>query len=189
MSRILIHQNGKMPRFQPVANQMLDATRCLKVRAIRLESASFDSLDGISETILEQERYTVQTRRATTFKFVDRDDARFLLGIVRFGVRLINPADEGSAGDVIFYSIEAGFVAEFEVVSQDYDEAGFEEFIDKNVAHVVWPFWRQHVYSTLQTACLPLLPIPLMAGLHPTARISKESADLDLSEDGTTKEP
>lgn len=143
---------------------MLDPTKCFRVTAIRLDSASFESLDGISETLLERDQCTVQTRRWTNHKFVERLDSQFLLATVHIGIRLIESQDDAQPVEIVFYSIQASFVAEFEVVSKEYDETSFDEFLSKNVAHVVWPFWRQHVYSTLQAASLPLLPIPLMAG-------------------------
>lgn len=39
-----------------------------------------------------------------------------------------------------------------------------EEFASFNSVHNAWPFWRQHVFQTINNAHLPSLDIPLMKG-------------------------
>jgi hypothetical protein len=58
------------------------------------------------------------------------------------------------------FCIEATFRAEYRVRKSASKEA-LKEFGQFNAPHNIWPFWREHVYSTIAKADLPEVQIGL----------------------------
>lgn len=83
-----------------------------------------------------------------------------LRALVRLGVRMV-PAEQEDPDPI--YTLEATFCADYFVLTPPSEET-FQEFVDFNCIHNVWPFWRQHVFDTLKRASLPVPSVPLFAG-------------------------
>jgi hypothetical protein len=64
----------------------------------------------------------------------------------------------------VFYSVEATFRVDY-LVKGELSKAEVREFTEFNSAHNVWPFWRQHVFTTAKVAELPHIDVPLMRGI------------------------
>lgn len=56
--------------------------------------------------------------------------------------------------------IEACFIAKYHQ-SKNVSEEAVSEFVQFNVVHNVWPFWREHAFRTAVQAKLPTPIIPL----------------------------
>ena len=151
---------------------MLDPVKCFKILNIRLGASNFTSVSDVAETVINNERCTVQSRRWVTHEFIDRETQTgtisLLAATVHLGVRLLEAKIDESAGSKpkALYTIEANFIAEFEVIADDFNETSLRKFLDSNAAHIAWPFWRHHVFVVLQTACLPVIQVPLLAGVR-----------------------
>lgn len=77
------------------------------------------------------------------------------------GLRAIVDLDGGQEEPL--HTIEATFAVEYRIV-RPLPHEKMTEFIEFNCAHNVWPFWREHVYSTLRAASLPVLNVPFFPG-------------------------
>jgi hypothetical protein len=152
----------------------LDPIKCFRLREIKVRNARFRPAKDIDDLVIDAAKTTVQTRRWVEHAFGKRagenGQADFLKTIVHFGLRLVNiAADQLGSGeegkDQVVYTIESSFAVYFEIKCRDYDEAGLAHFLEANVPHIAWPFWREHVFSTLRSASLPLVDIPLMPGI------------------------
>ncbi|HTC27253.1 hypothetical protein [Dyella sp.] len=154
---------------------MLDPVKCFDLSNIRLAYSTFRTMSHIGEVVIDDDKCVIQTRRWVEHEFVTRElmddvEVNFLIATVHLGMRLVNDeqdkggeSDESAEEGDPIYVIEAGFVAEFKVVCEEFDEESLQDFTSKNAPHVVWPFWRQHVCGTLQSASLPVVQVPLMA--------------------------
>lgn len=146
-----------------------------QVANIRLVGSTFETI-AVVESEKIGENSIVQTRRWITpdiraYQVGDLEQSALFV-TVHLGMRLLRVNADGDstqevADDVIF-RLEAAFRAEFKIINSSYAEADFQQFIDVNATHIVWPFWREHVFSTLRKACLPAVEVPLMAPATPT---------------------
>lgn len=126
------------------------------------------------------EKMHVQSRRAFEPELVDataQDGQTIELFRVKvtLGIRAIYAGED----DEPLHSLEATFAVEYEILSAlPHDK--MSEFIEFNSAHNVWPFWREHVFSTLRSASLPVLNVPFFPGEKKKAakaRKKKQAAD------------
>lgn len=85
---------------------------------------------------------------------------------VELGTRVVSKGAKNDATNDVIVEIEARFLVLYEVEEAVSDEK-MELFANLNAVHIVWPFWRQHVFDLVQRAHLPRLEIPLLAGLMP----------------------
>ncbi|WP_311238263.1 MULTISPECIES: hypothetical protein [unclassified Xanthomonas] len=103
------------------------------------------------------------------------DEDQFLLRVLaKFGIRSVYQETAESEIEVL-YSIEATFSVEYFVIRTPTKEM-FSQFVKYNCVHNAWPFWRQHVYDTLRSASLPLLPIPFFPGKKPVKKKKIQSS-------------
>ncbi|MBH1826293.1 hypothetical protein I5W35_03965 [Stenotrophomonas maltophilia] len=135
------------------------------------------SRDGSYDPSAHKGRLVAQSfQRATPDVFkVDvegEDESSVLLRVlVNLGVRSVLQADPHSvaehedddAHEEVIFTLEATFAVEYFVLDNPSKE-DFLGFVDFNCVHNVWPFWREHVLSTLRQASLPIPAVPLFAG-------------------------
>ncbi|WP_053322552.1 protein-export chaperone SecB [Mariprofundus ferrooxydans] len=77
------------------------------------------------------------------------------------GVRLIDPLIDESSDDFLKVEILATFEAEYQLVNIDgFDEDGMSHFLNRNVPHHVWPYWREFVQSTCSRIGIPEIVVP-----------------------------
>lgn len=106
----------------------------------------------------------VQTRRAFKPELIDAtaqdgQKAELFRVKVTLGIRAIYAGKD----DDPLHSLEATFAVEYQILNTLPDDK-MSEFIEFNSAHNVWPFWREHVFSTLRSASLPVLNVPFFPG-------------------------
>lgn len=164
---------------------MLDPIKCFRLKNIRLISSNFSTVEDVGEKLIEEAECTVQTRRWVQPGFVTRETSgeqmSLLLVTVNLGLRLVDAHASANEEATPIYTLEASFVTEFEVLSTEFDNSSLDEFSTKNAAHVVWPYWRQHVASTLHAASLPALQIPLMAGIKSQDSVERVPGSTDAT--------
>jgi hypothetical protein len=85
---------------------------------------------------------------------------------IELGTRVVKKDSAGDTQRHVVVEIEARFLVLYEVGQAISDEA-MALFAKINAVHIVWPFWRQHVFDLVQRAHLPRLEIPLLAGTMP----------------------
>src|SRR6185312_15609404 len=151
-----------------------------KLQSIKLRKTSFEVMDSIDEVIINDDGFTVQSRRGSGWKYlkrVENDASDLFEAEIGLGIRLIEQSQEsGNNPYRVVYSIEAVFAVIFEVIDSSFDPNELGEFADRNGTHLVWPYWRQFVSQTLQAACIPQLTISLLA---PVMKKSTASAQDD----------
>lgn len=106
--------------------------------------------DGKTET---------QFRRALDVEMLDAVTAEgehesLVRVLVTLGVRCVT-----SAGEEPLHSLESTFAVEYRVL-QELPSDKMGDFVQFNCVHNAWPFWREHVYTTLKKASLPPISIP-----------------------------
>lgn len=172
-----------------------DPSQAFRLHTVKLAYANFCIANDSEAVSLDDGRTTVQARRwvvpSLKQEKVDDDDEAVLRVLVHLGLRKVTiqsresvGAEDGSNGSrkqtsnskddvLVHYEIEAHFAVEFVINNTPDTQEDFERFIEVNAVHIAWPFWREHVFSTLRAASLPLAEVPLLA----PARAQKKSAD------------
>ena len=147
-------------------NPISNAASCLKLLDIYRYSSSvqrFSNLhpENTPENMTQQAK---QSFKAELLQPEPKDSAPDIVKIlVTLGDRLVSP-DEDNEGEVKpLAHFEADFIVLYEVKEQLKDGA-LEEFVNFNVLHNVWPFWREFVFSNAESMHLPKPDIPLMCG-------------------------
>lgn len=142
------------------ADLIRQATQALKVKDIVLFECKLiqgtEPPEGAAP-VLQQKRATqlVRARSTAESAFDDVMQVR-----VSLGVRLAY--DVETEAKVVF-EVEADFVVDYECVSELTVDAA-TAFSEINSVHIVWPFWRQHVFDMVARARLPQIEVPLLSG-------------------------
>jgi len=77
------------------------------------------------------------------------------------GVRLIDPSLHEDTDEFLKVEIIATFEAEYQLINpDDFNEDGMSQFLNRNVPHHVWPYWREFVQSTCARIGIPEIVIP-----------------------------
>lgn len=125
--------------------------------------------DGVYRKDLHEGKCVLQSfRKATPELFRaevegEEDTTLLLRVLVDLGVRSVFEHGDGSEEDEVLYTVEATFAAEYFVIDTPKGAEDLRAFVDLNVVHNVWPFWRQHVVDTTRRASLPVPSVPLFA--------------------------
>ena len=143
---------------------------------VRLMSSSFATLERIDlEPVSDDD--VIQTRRWNEAELFEGETPggekkTGLFVTVNLGLRRVRAHDaqaQENAQETVLYCIEAAFLVDFEVIDKAYSEDDVQHFSDANACHIVWPFWREHVFRTLRDAVLPATEVPLLAPVPPRA--------------------
>lgn len=159
-SRRSVDKEARNPR-----ELILEVTKNLNLRDIWLYSSHFDrpgegSNESYSEVLQEHKRFV----QYTDYEIDEQGQMARLLDIsVGLGVRA-RAASRDSDEPLVLHVIEANYVVRYQVIG-DVTDDGIKAFAEFNAIHNVWPFWRHHVFETLEKARLPHLDIPLFAGI------------------------
>ncbi|MDX8410609.1 MAG: hypothetical protein R8K46_01880 [Mariprofundaceae bacterium] len=86
-------------------------------------------------------------------------------GVVSFqyeaGVRLVDDEIDEAGDDYVKVEIIAVFASEYQLSeAAAFDEDAMSEFLNHNVRHHVWPYWREYLQSTCTRMGLPVIPVP-----------------------------
>ncbi len=137
-------------------------TKTLKL----LDIALHDSKYQFSPELLTKDLPDSQMmKRLVSYQFISpsKEAGEVLLVKIDLGVRLCRDEDQNEESNILV-EIEAGFVASYSITNK-IDEDSYKLFAEFNSVHNVWPFWRQHVYDIVQRGRLPVIDIPLLAGI------------------------
>lgn len=142
---------------------LLSTTGKLRLRSLLLYRSRFDRPveipDGFEGRLEQQYRHGVQARLGS--EIAEGVETKLMLATVTLGTRLVGEAGDGEPP--VHVVIEADFQVEYEL-QDGLAEDALKAFVNFNVVHNVWPFWRQHVFDIVQRGGLPPLEIPLFAG-------------------------
>ncbi|NWO03111.1 MAG: hypothetical protein HLX52_09180 [Idiomarinaceae bacterium] len=71
------------------------------------------------------------------------------------------PASEVDDDKIVLLEITASYCVDF-IAPREFDLSmeGFERFCRSKVLNYIWPFWREHVYSSCAKARVPKFDIP-----------------------------
>jgi hypothetical protein len=139
----------------------------IKLKTVRLLESNFSTCDRIDRYAIDPDVTSIQTRRWTEVVVLDDDEPgadRELTVVAQFGIRLIKNEDELSADPYCFYTLEAKYAVAFEVIEPEraFEGEFLKKFADRAPVNIVWPFWREHIFSTLREASLPTPEVSLM---------------------------
>lgn len=139
---------------------LMVASQALRLKDIALfecHLARGKQPDGAPPLVLHHKRGVqfVRTKSSPDAKF----DDQLQVG-VRLGYRVV---DETAAEPQMVFEIEAEFAVSY-TFTADIAEEAIQAFANLNCAHIVWPFWRQHVFDTVARARLPQFEVPLLSG-------------------------
>jgi len=96
-------------------------------------------------------------------------------GVVSFqfeaGVRLVDDEVDEAADDYVKVEMVAVFASEYQLSeAATFDEDAMSEFLNHNVRHHVWPYWREYLQSTCARMGLPVIPVPHQFYLQATEK-------------------
>ncbi len=157
----------------------LDQLHQFKLKTVRLVDSKFGTAEEVERQSIERQKTYIQTRR-----WVDlvSDDQPGLTALVSLGIRLIKAEDSESEDPYTYYSLEAKYAVEFELEKEardDFDKSFLDKFVDATPINIVWPFWRENIFSTLRSASLPTPEVPLMPAVF-----QSDTTDADGPENG-----
>lgn len=139
------------------------AADVLSIKDVVLYGAKFDQQQPLPQKGGEVEQ---QQMDAWRFKKTRAGKQEWLQVLYTFGVRLAKPGEEqSSANPEVYYTIEAEFVAHYQLMDADLPEDAIKAFAEFNAKHNIWPFWREHVFATCQRARINPPNIGLYTGL------------------------
>ncbi|WP_287963468.1 hypothetical protein [Alcanivorax sp.] len=104
-----------------------------------------------------------KARHLNEYKLVPMADNENQLVVFCFeaGVRLVDDSVDKDSDDFVQVEITAIFTSEYMLSDRSsFDEEAFGEFLEHNVRHHVWPYWREYVQSTCGRMGLPAIPVP-----------------------------
>lgn len=155
------------------ARLLEQAISALKLRDIWLHSCGFQRPTALDDPSPSQNvSASILTKRGVRFEQGELTESESQIQILRvyidLGIRIA-----GTEGDEppIYVEIEAVYCAEYSVL-KDVSEEAIKAFAQFNAVHNVWPFWRHHVFDTVQRGRLPHIEVPLFSG-----PVTAESSD------------
>lgn len=113
--------------------------------------------DNIPEGMVQQNKIGIEV---SIYESLESDE-KIVRAKILFGLRFCLENEDKKN---ILGQVEAEFIAEYKVKHPISDEA-MNEFMKFNVAHNVWPFWREFAFRTTNDTKLPKPIIPLMKGI------------------------
>jgi hypothetical protein len=143
------------------------ATKKLELLNIVLHEAhltrnpSHEDASSYPSGLKQQEKLGIQSDEIVYE--TDKKKFNLLRVYVSLGNRAVSSEKQG-ASPTVFYSIEATFRVDY-LVKGELSKGEVREFSEFNSVHNVWPFWRQHVFTTVKIAELPHVDVPLMRGI------------------------
>lgn len=142
----------------------------LRLVDIALVESRFDRPIDFPST--PEVNFALMTKKVVTYQFEKSSDlGELLMAKVDLGVRLCNGDAVEDVEPQTFVEVEAKFLVMYALSTRIDEEKAYKLFAEHNCVHNVWPFWRQHVFDIVQRGRLPMIEIPLMAGIpkEPTA--------------------
>lgn len=138
-----------------------EAIKSLELIDIHLYSTSiirFEEInsDNYPEEMEQQNKISIKAEFLE--KADESDTSKLIHAKVEFGLRFITKDDENKIKNLV--EIEACFIAKYHQL-QEVSEEAISQFIQFNVVHNVWPFWREHAFRSAAQAKLPTPIIPL----------------------------
>jgi hypothetical protein len=98
------------------------------------------------------------------------------------------PADYAPKPEEILATIEATFVAEYQLKDPTVGPEALGAFSQHNVAYHIWPYWREHIMDVTSRMLLPRVTLPMhvfKAGgptkSHEVSVSAKEADELPLT--------
>lgn len=145
-----------------------EASASLRLDDIVLVNARFERPVPPPED--PEEELQQQYKRSVRYSIENDDEAsdekRSVSITVVLGIRLVRQSEknEGSETETVVILIEAEYLAIYKM-TKDVTDKAIKVFAKFNAVHNVWPFWRHHIFDICQRAKLPILNVPLMAGV------------------------
>lgn len=138
-----------------------EAIKSLELIDIHLYSTSIIRFEEISSNNYPEEmeqQNKISIKAEFLEKEGDSDNSRLIHAKVEFGLRFIEENKESEIKTLA--EIEACFIAKYHQQQEVSDEA-INKFMQFNVIHNVWPFWREYAFRSAAQAKLPTPIIPL----------------------------
>lgn len=139
-----------------------EAIKSLELIDIHLYSTSISRFEEINSDDYPEEMGQ-QNKISVKAEFLendsdDSDDSRLIHAKVEFGLRFIEENEESEIKTLA--EIEACFIVKYHQ-TQEVSEEAINEFMQFNVVHNAWPFWREHAFRSAAQAKLPTPMISL----------------------------
>lgn len=155
--------------MKPEARKLIkEATASLCLVDIVLADARFerpmlppeDPEEELRQQYKRSVRYSIENGNEAS------DKERSVNVTVALGIRLVCQSEkkEEPKTETVVILIEAEYLAIYKM-TKDVTDKAIKVFARFNAVHNVWPFWRHHVFDICQRAKLPILNVPLMAGV------------------------
>jgi len=133
-----------------------EAIKALDLLDIYLYSTSVNRFENITD-INHPEDMVQQIKISINAEFLETDSSEHIKyeminAKVNIGLRFITENKDDEVN--ILSEIESCFIAKYEKKG-DVSEDAINEFMEYNVIHNVWPFWREHAFRMSLEAKLP----------------------------------
>jgi len=104
-----------------------------------------------------------KARPLSEYKLMLDDEGAQSLVVFYFeaGIRLVDDSVDEKNDGFVKVEVVATFASEYRHTKADgFDGNAMSEFLNHNVRHHVWPYWREYVQSTCMRMGLPVVPVP-----------------------------
>ncbi|OUR72131.1 hypothetical protein A9Q78_07420 [Methylophaga sp. 41_12_T18] len=138
-----------------------EAIKSLELIDIHLYSTSISRFEEINsdnypEGMAQQNKISIKAEFLE--KEEDSDGSALIHAKIEFGLRFVEENEESEINTLA--EIEACFIVKYHQ-SQEISEEAINEFMEFNVVHNAWPFWREHAFRSAAQAKLPTPMISL----------------------------
>lgn len=138
-----------------------EAAKALALNDITLFESRFRRGDlSKAEGSIQNKKGVRYTRSTLT---VEGKEHSSLQVLVSLGTRVVKAGSTDDDEKSLLFMIEADYLVEYRIIDEISDDAA-KAFAHFNGVHNVWPFWRQHVFTTVEQGRLPRIDVPLFTG-------------------------
>jgi len=141
------------------------AAKSLVPAGVLLRSTKVDTHPEFHRQMEQPENLQVQyrARHLNEYKLMLTEEEN--QGIMAFffeaSIRLVDDSIDEKDDAFVKVEIVATFASEYILSNaNDFDEDAMSEFLNHNVQHHIWPYWREYVQSTCARMGLPAVPVP-----------------------------
>lgn len=144
---------------------LLKTAKNLVPIGIFLRNSNISTYEDFNRHTCEEGNQEVQYKGSPGSEYKALLDDKSREGVMLFkievGVRLVDSSLNEDDDGYVKIEISAIFEAEYQLLNPDeFNEDGMSEFLNANVHHHVWPYWREYVQSTCARIGIPEITIP-----------------------------
>jgi len=154
---------------------LIKTAKKLEPMGVFLRESRLSTHNNFDRHNCDEAGFQVQFKSGPGNEYKAISDEKSNEGIMIFpfeaAVRLIDPNIKEEDDGFIQLEISAIFEAEYQFSNHgNFNEEGMSLFLNANVPHHIWPYWREYVQSTCARLGMPEIIIPFRIQQTPSSK-------------------